>query len=72
MFSESIVDWTVQDNTDLYGAACKTNASLTLIALDSMLFYHFAERLGIDLLKCPDKTAAVILNEKVQNFKEHI
>lgn len=47
------------------GEACKQNQSLSFIVMDSLNYYHFAEKLGIDLLKYRDKSAAVIINEKV-------
>lgn len=70
LFSKSIVnyvDWGNQKEyqPDMQGIACKTNASLTLIALDSLQFYLFAERLGMDISRCVDKTTVVIINEKV-------
>ncbi|XP_076292907.1 thioredoxin domain-containing protein 11 isoform X2 [Lasioglossum baleicum] len=43
-------------------SACKMNTSLGLIALDSLHYFHFAEALGIDVLKRKDKTAVVILD----------
>lgn len=52
-------------NDTVEGMACKTNMSLSLVALDSLQNYYFAESLGIDILKEKDKTAVVILNPKV-------
>ncbi|XP_011310287.1 thioredoxin domain-containing protein 11 [Fopius arisanus] len=43
-------------------AACTTNKSLTFLAIDSLRYFHFAEALGIDLLRIQDKTAVVILD----------
>lgn len=51
---------------NIRGLACKSNKSLTLIAMDSLLHYHFAEKLGVDLSKCIDKSSVVIINEKVR------
>lgn len=72
VFSESIVnyvDWGKrEEQPNIQGIACMTNASLTLIALDSLQFYSFAERLGIDVLRGRDKTSAVIVYEKVCIF----
>lgn len=51
---------------NLTGLACRSNSSLTLIALDSLIYHQFAERLGIDILNKKDKTAVVILNEKLE------
>lgn len=49
-------------NINLTKSVCKTNKTLTLIAIDSLHYYYFAEALGIDLLKKKDKTAIVILD----------
>nr|XP_031832989.1 thioredoxin domain-containing protein 11 [Nomia melanderi] len=38
------------------------NKTLSLIAIDSLHYFHFAEGLGIDILKRKDKTAVVILD----------
>lgn len=48
------------------GLACKLNSSLALIAMDGLRYYHFAERLGIDISLNKDKTAAVIINQKME------
>lgn len=50
------------------GMACKTNTSLSLVAMDSLEYYYFAERLGIDISNKKDKTAAVIINPKVNTL----
>lgn len=47
------------------GLKCKTNKTLLFIAMDSLHHHHFAEKLGIDLYKRPNKTAVVILDNKV-------
>lgn len=52
-------------NINLTKSVCKTNKTLTLIAIDSLHYYYFAEALGIDLLKKKDKTAIVILDVAV-------
>lgn len=57
-----------EDFANITGLACQTNSSLSLLALDSLRDYHFAERLGVDLDKRRFKTAAVIVNQKV-NWK---
>ncbi|KAJ9585352.1 hypothetical protein L9F63_002849 [Diploptera punctata] len=44
------------------GLACRTNRTISLIAMDSLQFHQFAEGLGIDILKRTDKTAVVIFN----------
>ncbi|KOC69381.1 Thioredoxin domain-containing protein 11 [Habropoda laboriosa] len=49
-------------NINLTESVCKINKTLTLIAIDSLHYFYFAEGLGIDLLKKKDKTAVVILN----------
>ena len=46
------------------GLACKTNKTFTLIAIDSVSFHTFAERLGIDILEMENKTAAIIMDHE--------
>lgn len=72
LFSSSIVQQTNGDHKkfNIHGLSCKSNSSLALIALDSLKYYHFAERLGINIALKKDLTAAVIINEKVnRKFK---
>lgn len=52
---------------NISGLACRTNKSLTFVAMDSLLFYHFAERLGIDVTSSKDKSAVAIINEKMES-----
>lgn len=54
-------------NISIAGLSCKTNKTLVLLAMDSLLHYSFAERLGIDLNKQPDRSAVVILNDKMES-----
>lgn len=49
-------------NINLTKSVCKINKTLTLIAIDSLHYFYFAEGLGIDLLNKKDKTAVVILD----------
>ncbi|KAF5283521.1 hypothetical protein FQA39_LY17336 [Lamprigera yunnana] len=63
-FSELIAE--TDDRINVTGLACKSNSTLTFIALDSLRYYHFAERLGINLFTIKDKTAAVIINQKME------
>lgn len=46
--------------------ACNVNRSMNFIALDSILYHVFAERLGLDLLARRDQTAAVIIDHEVE------
>lgn len=46
-------------------SACRVNKTLAFIAIDSLQYFHFAEGLGIDILKMRDKTAVVILDSDV-------
>ncbi|XP_039290805.1 thioredoxin domain-containing protein 11 isoform X2 [Nilaparvata lugens] len=46
----------------LMGLACKTNRSLSLLAMDANIYQHFADGLGIDLNTYPHRTAALIFN----------
>lgn len=52
-------------NINLTKSVCKINKTLTLIAIDSLHYFYFAEGLGIDLLSRKDKTAVVILDVAV-------
>ncbi|KAF7993076.1 hypothetical protein HCN44_005857 [Aphidius gifuensis] len=49
-------------NIELTASACSTNRSLAFIAVDSLHYYHFAEGLGIDILKMKDKTSVIIID----------
>ncbi|XP_063995594.1 thioredoxin domain-containing protein 11 [Diachasmimorpha longicaudata] len=53
-----------QDDVDvqLKASACNNNRSLSFIAIDSLTYFHFAEGLGIDLLRMENTTAVVILD----------
>ncbi|XP_043492101.1 thioredoxin domain-containing protein 11 [Polistes fuscatus] len=51
-----------QSNISLIKSLCNINRTLSLIAIDSLHYFHFAEGLGIDVLKKKDKTAAIILD----------
>ncbi|CAH2106394.1 unnamed protein product [Euphydryas editha] len=53
--------------THLHGLACKTNSTLYMMAIDSILNYHFAEALGIDIKNKKDMTAVVILDSKYES-----
>lgn len=50
---------------DVNGLACKNNKTMAFVAMDSLLHYPFAEKLGINLSKYTHKTAAVIIDDKV-------
>lgn len=50
------------------GLACKSNKSLAFLAMDSLLHYPFAEKLGLNLSTYEDKTVAVITDDKVSNY----
>lgn len=53
------------NSTKVTASACRKNRVLALIAIDSLQYFHFAEGLGIDVLKTKDKTAVVILDADV-------
>lgn len=69
LFSQSVTDYVEHGkefaNLNISGLGCKTNMSLTFIAMDSLMQRDLAERLGIDISNRKDKTVAVIVNEKV-------
>ncbi|XP_014215524.1 thioredoxin domain-containing protein 11 [Copidosoma floridanum] len=50
------------DEIPLTDAICKVNKTLAIVAIDSLHYLHFAEGLGIDISRSPDKTAAVIMD----------
>ncbi|EZA61446.1 hypothetical protein DMN91_003951 [Ooceraea biroi] len=56
-----------QFNISLKESVCKTNKTLALIAIDSLRYFHFAERLGIDLFKRRNKTTVVILDAALES-----
>lgn len=56
-----------QKNINITGLSCRSNKSLSMFAMDSLLYPHFALRLGIDLSREPDRTAVVILNDKMES-----
>lgn len=76
IYSESIVNH-VNYGKDLNrfnitGLGCKTNETLVIVAVDSLMYHHFAERLGVNISKKKDKTFAVIINDKVYAIFIHI
>ncbi|XP_071442293.1 thioredoxin domain-containing protein 11 [Hetaerina americana] len=46
----------------IQGLACRTNRTLSILALDSLKYHHFAMGLGVDVLSRKDATAVVILH----------
>lgn len=53
-------------NYKIEGLKCQTNRTLFFIAIDSLVNHFFAESLGINILNKADKTAAVIIDNKVK------
>uniref|UniRef100_A0A182M1D6 Thioredoxin domain-containing protein n=1 Tax=Anopheles culicifacies TaxID=139723 RepID=A0A182M1D6_9DIPT len=55
-----------KDSVDYYsaigGLSCKHNKTLTFISMDSALYHAFGERLGVDVLKEPNRTVAFIID----------
>ncbi|XP_060521749.1 thioredoxin domain-containing protein 11 [Cylas formicarius] len=49
---------------EVRGLSCKTNSSLNFVAMDSLLYYNFAENLGVNLAKVSSKSIVVIIDEK--------
>ncbi|KAF5280834.1 hypothetical protein FQR65_LT14941 [Abscondita terminalis] len=64
VFSEHFLFNNLTNN--ISGLGCKTNSSLSFIALDSVRYFHFAQKLGIDISLFKDKSAAVIINQKAE------
>uniref|UniRef100_A0A182W6F2 Thioredoxin domain-containing protein n=1 Tax=Anopheles minimus TaxID=112268 RepID=A0A182W6F2_9DIPT len=48
--------------TAIGGLSCKHNKTLTFISMDSALYHAFGERLGVDVLKEPNRTVAFIVD----------
>lgn len=65
IFAHSVTNMKQPFNrVDITGLACSNN-SLTMIAMDSLKYHAFAERLGVDVLtNSKEKTAVVIIDEK--------
>lgn len=61
---------TIKQNSivDVNGLACKSNKTMAFVAMDSLLHYPFAEKLGINLSKYRHKTTAVIIEDKVSEI----
>lgn len=59
------------DQIDVFSLGCdKVNGSLNFVALDSLRYYMFAERLGIDVSAKSDLSAVVILDESVRKCSQ--
>ena len=55
-------------NPLLVGLACRSNKTVSLLAMDSDQYGHFAAGLGIDLSGHKHRTAVIILNSEVSMF----
>lgn len=53
------------DFESISGLSCKTNQTLSFLAMDSLLYHTFAERLGVNVLKHPKKTVLLIMDYEV-------
>lgn len=56
---------------DVQGLACVNNRTLSIIAMDSLMYYQFAEGLGINILHLKDKTAVAIIDKRVIKRNEY-
>lgn len=52
-------------NVSLKESVCETNKTLALIAIDSLHYFQFAERFGVDISKRRNKTTVIILDSAV-------
>ena len=52
-------------NNHIFGHGCNSNRSLTFIAIDSLKYHYYAESLNINIHNHKDKTAIVIVEDKV-------
>lgn len=55
-------------STVIDGLACVNKKTLSIIALDSLLYHQFAEGIGINILELKDKTAIAIVDKEVFYF----
>ncbi|EFA08737.2 thioredoxin domain-containing protein 11 [Tribolium castaneum] len=53
----------LEGGANITGSACASNSSLKFVAIDSLRYYQFAERLGVGL---GQKTGVVIVNDKME------
>lgn len=58
-----------EDFDVISGLACKSNRTISFLAMDSTKYELFAERLGVDIRNVEKKTAAVILDSEVTTRK---
>jgi hypothetical protein len=65
-YAPPIFERRVENSLDVTGFACQTNSSLGFVAIDSLRFSHFAEKLGVDLSTSVQKTGVVIVDEKME------
>ncbi|XP_049548711.1 uncharacterized protein LOC125959805 [Anopheles darlingi] len=49
------------------GMACKHNKTLSFFSMDSTLYHAFAERLGVDVLREPNRTVAFIVDPEAES-----
>lgn len=49
------------------GLSCHHNKTLTFLSMDSNLYYAFGERLGVDVLNEPNRTAAFIIDHESES-----
>lgn len=61
--------WFIDDNDSaplelVSGLACKSNKTFTLLAIDSISFHTFAERLGINILEMENRSAVMIMDQE--------
>ncbi|KAL0278669.1 UNVERIFIED_CONTAM: hypothetical protein PYX00_000422 [Menopon gallinae] len=54
-------------STVIDGLACVNKKTLSIIALDSLLYHQFAEGIGINILELKDKTAIAIVDKEEES-----
>lgn len=62
---EPIFDKSSESTLNITGLACSSNVTLKFIAMDSLIYHHFAERLSVNLEK--NNTAVILVNEKMES-----
>lgn len=54
------------------GFGCDSNRSLTMMLMDSSIYHVFAERLGVDILRMPTKSAVFIVDPEVSKHYNNL
>lgn len=61
-------DLSSSPNPALFGLACHSNKTVSLLSMDSDQYGHFAAGLGVDLSRHKHRTAVIILNSEMETL----